>query len=285
MTTNLRRATANDAATCAAICHSAFKSISERHNFPPDFPTVEPAEQLMAMLLSRSDIYAVVAEQDGKVIGSNFLWETAPVAGVGPITVDPAAQDGSVGRRLMEEVLRRGRERGFSGIRLVQAGYHARSLSLYAKLGFEVREHLVTLQGPTIGQAVPGRIVRPADRDDVEPCTRLHTRLHGFARERDLRDAIEQGTARVVEQGGRLAGYATAIGFFGHAVGETNEDMQALIAAAPDFPGPGFLLPTRNGELFRWCLARGLRVVQPMTLMSLGVYKEPAGAWLPSILF
>ena len=281
----LRRATAADAATCAAICHSAFKSISERHNFPPDFPTVEPAEQLMGMLLSRSDIYSVVAERDGKVVGSNFLWETAPVAGVGPITVDPAAQDRSAGRSLMEEVLRRGRERGFAGIRLVQAGYHARSLSLYAKLGFEVREHLVTLQGPTIGGTVADRTVRPATWDDIEPCNQLHARIHGFARERDLRDAIEQGTARIVARDGRLTGYATAIGFFGQAVGEANEDVQALIAAAPEFPGPGFMLPTRNGELFRWCLARGLRVVQPMTLMSLGFYEEPAGAWLPSILF
>ena len=89
----------------------------------------------------------------------------------------------------------------------------------------------------------------------------------------------------MVERGGRLTGYATAIGFFGHAVGESNEELKALIAAAPEFPGPGFLLPTRNGELFRWCLDRGLRVVQPMTLMSQGFYREPTGAWLPSILY
>jgi hypothetical protein len=75
------------------------------------------------------------------------------------------------------------------------------------------------------------------------------------------------------------------IGFFGHAVAETNEDIKALIAAAPSFAGPGFLLPTRNAELFRWCLERKLRVVQPMTLMSLGLYNEPAGAFLPSILY
>jgi hypothetical protein len=33
------------------------------------------------------------------VVGSNFLWEGDAIAGVGPITVDPAAQNGSVGRR------------------------------------------------------------------------------------------------------------------------------------------------------------------------------------------
>jgi hypothetical protein len=44
-------------------------------------------------------------------------------------------------------------------------------------------------------------------------------------------------------------------------------------------------VPSRNNVLFRWCLANGLRVVQPMTLMSTGLYNDPAGAWLPSIMF
>jgi hypothetical protein len=65
----------------------------------------------------------------------------------------------------------------------------------------------------------------------------------------------------------------------------TNEDLKALIAAAPAFQGSGILVPTRNAGLFRWCLENGLRVVQPMTLMTVGLYNEPAGAYLPSILF
>jgi len=44
-------------------------------------------------------------------------------------------------------------------------------------------------------------------------------------------------------------------------------------------------VPMRNAPLFAWCLAHGLRVVQPLTLMSLGLYNEPAGAFLPSILY
>jgi len=75
------------------------------------------------------------------------------------------------------------------------------------------------------------------------------------------------------------------LAFFGHATAETNEDMQSLIASAASFGGPGILVPSRNSALLRWCLANGLRVVQPMTLMSSGLYNEPAGAWLPSILF
>jgi hypothetical protein len=45
------------------------------------------------------------------------------------------------------------------------------------------------------------------------------------------------------------------------------------------------LLPAPNGGLFRWCLERGLRVVQVMTLMSRGLYDEPAGAFPPSVLY
>lgn len=67
--------------------------------------------------------------------------------------------------------------------------------------------------------------------------------------------------------------------------GETNQDLKALIGAPKEFAGPGFLLPTRNGELFRWCLSNGLRVAQTMTLMSKGLYNEPAGAFSPSILY
>jgi hypothetical protein len=100
-----------------------------------------------------------------------------------------------------------------------------------------------------------------------------------------VRDAIARGAARVVEYAGRLTGYTTGVAFFGHSVAESNTELKALIAAAPAYEGPGFLLPARNGELFRWCLAEGLRVVHVMTLMSRGLYNEPRGAWLPSISY
>jgi len=68
-------------------------------------------------------------------------------------------------------------------------------------------------------------------------------------------------------------------------MGETVRDLQALISAAEAFAGPGILVPTRNAALFRWCLENGLRVVHPMTLMSMGMYQEPAGSFLPSVTY
>jgi predicted N-acetyltransferase YhbS len=281
----LRAARPDDAAACGRVCYEAFRVIAERHGFPPDFPSPEAATAVVGHLLAHPRVHGVVAEGDGRVLGSNFVDERGPIAGVGPITVDPALQDRAVGRRLMEYVIRRSDERGAPGVRLVQAGYHARSLSLYAKLGFVAREPLATMQGRPPAVDVPGRTVRTATDADLDACDALCRRVHGHDRSGELRDAIAQGTATVVEHGGRITGYATTVGFFGHAVCGTDDDVKALVAAAPAFPGPGFLLPIRNAELFRWCLAHGLRVVHTMTLMSRGLYHEPAGAFLPSVAF
>jgi GNAT superfamily N-acetyltransferase len=285
MNINLRVGKPDDAAICGAICYEAFKAISDQHNFPQDFPNQEVAIGLLSDLLSRGDIYSVVAEVDGRVAGSNFLWENAVVAGVGPITIDPKLQNVAVGRRLMENVLRRAQDRSFVGVRLVQAAYHNRTLSLYTKLGFDTREPLSALQGPPLGLTISGHEVRAAREEDLDSCNSLCLKVHGLERGRELMDAIKQGAATVVEHDGRITGYATLVGFFGHAVGESDEDLKALIGAATVFPGPGFLLPTRNSDLLRWCLEKGLRVVQPMTLMSTGLYNEPAGVFLPSIVF
>jgi hypothetical protein len=138
---------------------------------------------------------------------------------------------------------------------------------------------LVNLQGPPLAAQVPGYAVRQATERDLDACNAVCRRLHGHDRGGELREAIERGTATVVEHGDSLAGYATVLRFPGHAVGEGNAALKALIGAAPEFTGPGFLLPTSNGEVFRWCLAHGLRVVQPLTLMSRGIYNEPQGAF------
>ena len=285
MTVVLRRGQASDAAAGGDIAYRAFKAIADAHNFPPDFPSGEMAAAVVASLIGHAGFYDVVAEDDGRIVGSNFLDERNPISGVGPITVDPAVQNDGAGRALMDTVLQRCAERGVAGVRLVQAGYHSRSLALYLKLGFEAREHLSCLQGPALGKTVAGCAVRPATRDDLAACNTLCLSVHGHDRGGELADAIGRGSARVVERGGRLTGYAAAIAFSSHAVGETNDDLKALIGAAEAFPGPGFLVPTGNGALMRWCLDAGLQITQTLTLMSLGLYNEPHGAWLPSVIY
>jgi GNAT superfamily N-acetyltransferase len=285
MDIKLRSGAPADAEICGAICYNAFKTISEGHGFAPDFPAPEVAIGLLTWMLGHPRFYSAVAEIDGRIVGSNFLDERNTIAAVGPITVDPTVQDRAIGRRLMNAVHERVADRNFAGVRLIQSGFHVRSLSLYAKLGYDVREHLACMQGNALGISIEGHVVRPATEADIENCNRLCREVHGHDRAGELKEAVTRGSATIVEHDGRITGYATVIGFFGHAVGETNKDLKALIGAAEEFAGPGFLLPTRNGELFRWCLNNGLRIAQPMTLMSKGLYDQPAGAFLPSILY
>jgi GNAT superfamily N-acetyltransferase len=281
----VRTAVAADAPVCGQICYDAFNTINQRHGFPCDFPAPEVAVGFLSMMFSNPAFYCVVAEIEGRVVGSNCLDERATVSGVGPITVDPALQNRGVGRALMQAVLDRARDRGASGVRLVQAAFHSRSLSLYAGLGFEVREPLSCMQGTTTAREIPGCAVRPARLSDLDRCNALSRRLYGFDRGHELTDAIHQGTALVVERERRITGYATSLAFFGHATAETNLDLQGLIVSVDSFGGPGILVPSRNSALFQWCLANGLRVIEPLTLMSRGLYMDPAGAWLPSIAF
>jgi GNAT superfamily N-acetyltransferase len=281
----IRQARPEEAAVCGPICFDAFSAINQRHGFPCDFPGPEAAAGVLGAMFSHPGFYGLVASIDGRIAGSNCLDERSSIAGVGPITIDPQFQNSGVGRKLMQAVLGRAHERGCAGVRLVQAAFHNRSLSLYTKLGFDVREPLACMQGRTAERTLPGCAVRPAGAADLDACNALARQVHGFDRGYELADALKQGTALVVERGGRITGYASSLAFFGHATAETNVDMQALIASADSFPGPGILVPARNGALFRWCLANGLRIVQPLTLMTLGLYNEPAGAWLPSILF
>ena len=270
---------------CGRICFEAFRAVAEAHGFPRDWDSAEEATRRLAASLSLPQTHAVVAEEDGRVVGSNFTHDRRPVAGIGPITVDPSVQSVGIGMLLMREAMGWCRGQGFESVRLVQAAYNNASMALYTSVGFDAVEPLTVFFGPALAARTPGFPVRFATEGDVEACDALHVKAHGFPRTVDLRLGIAAGRATVVERDGRITGYSAAVGFRGHAVGETNDDLIALIAAATEMQPPGFLVPTRNGDLMRWCLGKGFRIVQPMTLMSTGWYQEPTLSFMPSITF
>jgi GNAT superfamily N-acetyltransferase len=281
----LRPGRPDDAEVCGRICYEAFGAIADTHGFPSDFASLQVGLDVAAEMLAHPQIYAVVAEIDGRVVGCNFLDERSAIVGVGPVGVDPAVQNRGVGRALMLDVLRRAADRRAAGVRLLQSAYHSRSLSLYASLGFTARDVLACMNGTPPTGRIPGRQVRPATTADLDACAVACRRVHGHDRTAELADAIAQGAGLVVEHDGRISGYASDLGFTGHAVGESDADIEALILAADAFHGSGILVPITNGELFRWCLEHGLHVVHTMTLMSIGLYTTPRGAYLPSVQF
>jgi GNAT superfamily N-acetyltransferase len=285
MTLVLRAGRSEDAERCGTICWEAFQQIGDQHNFPPDVPSAEVGIKVVGRMLRHPRYYSVVAELDGQIVGSNFADERSAIVGIGPITVAPAVQNRSIGRQLLVDALERQAARGTPGSRLIQLTYHTRSHCLYTRVGFETRELLSVMQGSPPAVRLPEHAVRAARAGDLAACNRLCFAVHGCDRGGELAEAIDDGTAMVVERHGRITGYATRIGWTGHAVGESSDDLKALIAAAPSYSGLGFLIPARNGELLRWCLDHKLRLVVPATLMSVGFYNEPRGAWLPSILY
>lgn len=283
----LRNITANDQASCATIMYEAFKSIAEKHGFPPDFPSVEAAEAMAEMTIGDPSIYGVVAEQNGEIVGSNFLWKHDQIAAVGPITIAPHLQSNGVGRKLMEDVIRQGEEG--HGIRLVQDAFNSASLSLYAALGFRVVEPLVVIEGHPKAEGDGNMTVRLLEKRDVEQCSRLCRSVHGFDRANEMQRLSQTFASIVAERDGEIVAYASApeIWQLNHAVAKTLPDMTALLSGAPELTGKpvSILLPVRQSELFRWALDNRMRVIKPMNLMAMGAYSEPRGVFLPSVLY
>ena len=230
-------------------------------------------------------VFGVVAERDGRILGFNFLGERDPIRGVDPIVVDPAAEGRGVGQRLMTAVL--DRAAGVRGVRPVQEAFNMRSLALYAALGFETREPLVVLIGKLLCARLPGWEVRPLQQEDLAACAKLYERVHGHPRANELRDALARGLAWVALREGRVVAYTAVptVWLANHGVGETEEDVRALLAGVGNAVEEplGLLLPIRQSGLFRWCLEAKLRPVKPMVLMSTGEYLDPQGAWFPSV--
>jgi predicted N-acetyltransferase YhbS len=281
----IRRATREDIDVLGDICYRAFCTVADQHNFPHEFPAPDAALGVVRSMISDPGHYGIVAELNGRIAGSNFMDERSTIAGIGPISVDPDVQNSGAGRAMMQHMLERVAANRLPGVRLVQTAYHNRSLSLYAKLGFEIREPLSVMIGPPIKESVAGYKVRTTTDADLDACNQLCALVHGHDRAGELRGAIEGGIAAVVEHLGRITGYASGIGYAGHVVGESNEELKALISAAPEFLGCGPLIPSRNGDLLRWCYSEGLRLMQQMTLMSVGLYNEPRFPFIPSILY
>jgi predicted N-acetyltransferase YhbS len=277
-----------DAETCGEIGFQAHKAISSAHGYPSEQPSIEFAVGMIKTLLANPNSLGALAERDGQILGSIFLhvFPPSPVAAIGPLTVDPSAE-GGVGRALMEASLMEARKRDYDQVRLIQSPSHLRSFVLYTKCGFTLREPLFLMHGnPVPGILGKKHDVRAARSEDISACNEICISVHGFSREKELRQALDQRVATVnVDNTGNITGYAAGIGIFGHAVAKTNEVLKALVASASAILGPGFFVPGRNYNLLRWLLDAGFRVVWPANLMTVGNYQDPTAPFLPSIAY
>jgi predicted N-acetyltransferase YhbS len=286
----IRPATNADAEACGRICYEGFRIVTDRHGYPPVFASVETATRRLTAFITNPSVFSMVAElrDERRIAGFNFLSERDPIRAIGPIAVDPSLHGCGIGRRLMQAAL--DRAHGAPGVRLVQESYNLQSLSLYASLGFDAREVYAVVTGtPAPAPLTPGWEVRPLRDGDIPACEALQLRVLGYSRAVELRETLATGAPVAALREGRLRAYASMPTNWqaNHAVAETDEDMRALLLEAAQIRHEALavLIPVRRAELFRWCLAQGLRAVRPMTLMSVGEYREPQGAYVPSVLY
>jgi GNAT superfamily N-acetyltransferase len=268
------------------ICFEAFRQVSQRHGYEHDFPDAETAARIIGLIQGLPGSFQVAARVAGRLAGSNFMMLTDEVAGLGPITVDPACQGKGIGRRLMQAALDYAAQQGFQQVRLSQDAYNTTSMSLYASLGFDVREPIGMMEaGPAAG---PDSAVRRAQAGDLPALDGLCVRFYRTSRRNELAAWLERGFAVLVyEAQGRVRGYL-APGKVGHGVAETEAVALALITQIRRHVPSGsdaFFCPLRNTSLYRAALQSGGRLSKVMTLMTLGPYAEPSPVWLPSIAY
>ena len=280
----------NDAKNCGKIGYQAHKTISSAHGYPSEQPSEEFGIELIRSLLENPNSWGVLAERQGKTLGSIFLhkFPPSPVAVIGPLTVHPSAEGGGVGRMLMDAALTQAYEQNYDQIRLVQSPSHIRSFVLYTKCGFTLREPLLLMQGQplkNINNTSSANFHPVRNDNDVSVCNELCKSVHGFSRELELRQAKDQGVATMIEQDGVVTGYAAGLGILGHAVAKSNEELKALIINASAILGPGFFVPARNHELVNWLFKNAFQIGWPANLMTIGPYQDPVTPFLPSLAY
>jgi GNAT superfamily N-acetyltransferase len=281
----------NDVVSCGRIGYEAHKAISSTHGYPSEQPSEEFGIGLIRGLLDNPNSWGVLAERQGKILGSIFLHEfpPSPVAVIGPLTVSPAAEGCGIGRMLMEAALARASKQNHDQIRLVQSPSHIRSFVLYTKCGFVLREPLFLIQGKPLkkgnDKTNSANIRLVQTEKDISACNELCKSVYGFSREMELRQSKDKGVATMIERDGTTLGYAAGIGVLNHAVAKSNEELKTLIANASVILGPGFLVPARNFELLYWLLENGFQIGWPANLMTVGNYQEPPTPFLPSLAY
>jgi ribosomal protein S18 acetylase RimI-like enzyme len=268
------------------ICFEAFRHVSEGHGFERDLPDAEAGIKEIKLLQSLPRSFQVAARVEGAVAGSNFMLLTDTVAGVGPITVDPAYHGRGIGRRLMEAALNYAAEHSYAQVRLLQDSFNTTSISLYASLGFDVREPIALMQAAPAGE--PTAAVRRAQADDLPTLAEMGLRYYKTSRCNELAEWMKRGFPVLMhEASGQVQGYL-APGKLGHGVAESEAVALALISQIPrhaNATGACFFCPLRNTSLYRAALKTGCRLIKIMTLMTLGPYEEPPRVWMPSIAY
>jgi ribosomal protein S18 acetylase RimI-like enzyme len=224
----------------------------------------------------------LVAERDGRLIGTGLRWRWGPRhATIGLVVVAPACQGRRIGHRLMATLL--------NGLDDCSVLLHATAdgRGLYERLGFvrigEIRQHQGTaLPTPPLALGAGWRL-RPATQSDLPALRSLDAAARGMPRDALIDELLRDAEATIVlDHDGKDCGMAMLRRFGrGHAIGPViapdAERAKALIAHLSGLNAGRF---TRididfDSGLAEWLETLGLLRVDAPTTMLRGPAPEP----------
>lgn len=224
--------------------------------------------------------HGLALKRGSRVVATGAWWPNGDAfATVGMIIVSTALQGRGLGARLFDALMLE------VGDRAALLNSTPEGFELYRRRGFatvgEIHQHHGIL-GPGLGG--PSRDIRPAGPADMEPVAQLDEAASGRPRQALLGALAGEARFSVLEEAGRLTGYAASRPFGrGHVIGPVvapdADRARDLIEAAGGGLAGAFVRVDTPAELGLgpWLEAGGLPQVSAATTMVRGTPPRPRG--------